>query len=163
MKRKPWLSSHTGSDAESLVTSSLENLNYRFTKEKIAHSKSTAKTSKGLFDYRVHLADCDHCIEVKSRQTSISIPNGVNRNPNIKPHQLKALREERAKGNKVGLLLNYRLKNSSEWIYLSLESFDKLILDNYPVNSINYQLAQSYGVSIGIKNDILDLSVVIEL
>lgn len=161
MKRKPWLSSYTGAEAESIVTASLESLNLRFTKEKIAHSKSTAKTSKGLFDYRIHLQDYDHCIEVKSRQTSISIPNAKNSNPNIKPHQLKALREEIEKGNKAGFLLNYRIKNDSVWVYLSLCAFDKLLCDNYPVNAIKSYLAQSYGVTVEIKNDVLLLSDVI--
>lgn len=152
MKRKTqWHSSSTGTTAQNTLRESLDSLGYRYTQEDIAISTATAKRGKGKYDFVVHLADKDHCIECKSNAGNITIPNQTNKNPNLKSHQLKALREAKLDGNLAGLILNFRSKNL--WVYLSLQDFDKIVLDNYPVNAITPVTAKKYGKSIEVSSD----------
>jgi len=148
-KKNSWHSSSTGTVAQNTFRESLESLGYRYTQEDIAISTSTAKRSKGRYDFIVHCKDKDHCIECKSNAGNITIPNCTNLSPHIKSHQLKALREALLDGNKAGLILNFRSKNT--WVYLSLKAFDKMVYENYPINAITPTLAVKYGVVVEVS------------
>lgn len=149
MKKTQWHSSSTGTKAQNTLRESLDSLGYRYTQEEIAISTRTAKRSKGKYDFVVHLSNHDHMIECKSTSGKITIPTITNCNPNIKTHQLKALREAKADDNKAGLILNFRSHNL--WVYMSIEQFDKMIYEQqYPLHAITSSLAKTYGTWVKI-------------
>ena len=146
-----------GREAEEKVATSLDTLLFEYQKEKVAHSGATGRTSKGKFDFRIWDSCGSICIEVKTNGGNPSIPSTTNSNPEIKTHQLTALREESKKLTTAlaGLLINYR--QVDKWYFMSIQHFDKMILENYPVKSILVKYAAKYGIEIKEKNGILDL------
>lgn len=140
MKRNEWHSSHTGSKFHKWVTSQFDELGITYIEEKIAHSKSTAKRESGKFDLRID-TDPIWCIELKS----IGQPYfGIFNSPNVKGHQLAALRQAKKDGMDAGVIIEFRQSDTK--VYIDIQDYDRLIFDTIPRKTFKVDTALKYGI-----------------
>jgi len=143
-KRNKWHSSSTGKAFEDRICKELDELGIEYIREKIAHSKSTAKTNRGKFDLIIG----DLRLELKTTQKkslSYSIYSECEKNTNIKGHQVAALYKEFfSRGKTAGLLLEYRPNKA---IYVDIKDFMAWAIQT-KAKSLNYANALLIGKEI---------------
>lgn len=144
-KKNNWHGSNTGKTFEDRICKELDELGIEYTREKIAHSKATAKTRRGKFDIRLHSGMCLELKTTGKKTIDYCLYAEGPRDVKIPGHQLTALYKEYfTKGNFAGLLIEFRPHKP---IYIAVFDFYKWVIANHR-KSINRSIALSIGVEI---------------
>ena len=109
MKKTKWHGQAKGKEFEDRMCEQLDEAGIEYIREKVAHSKSTAKTTRGKFD----LVIGNLCLELKTTQAKslayALYADDPRQNIKIKGHQVAALyKNYYTFGKQAGLLLEYR-------------------------------------------------------
>ncbi len=145
MKKTKWHGQAQGKKFEDRMCKQLDDEGVEYTREKIAHSKSTAKTTRGKFD----LVIGDLCLELKTtKQNYLAYAlyaDAPRQSIKIKGHQVVALYKSYfTLGKRAGLLLEYR---PNKPIFVPIHSFMSWACVTME-KSLKYEEAVKIGVEI---------------
>jgi len=149
MKKNKWHGQVKGKEFEDRICKQLDDAGIEYIREKIAHSKSTAKTTKGKFD----LVIGDLCLELKTTQAkSLDYSLDPNKKAKIKWHQLANLYKSYfTYGKRAGLLLEFR---PNQAVFVDIKEFFTFATQG-KAKSINYVNALLIGKEIDSILDII--------
>jgi len=144
MKKNKWHASSTGKEFEDRICKQLDEADIFYVREKIGHSKSTAKVNRGKFD----LVIGDLHLELKTTQKksmSYCLYSESQKNSNIKGHQVAALyKSYYTFGKRAGLLLEYRPNKA---VFVEIKDFFKFACQS-KAKSLKYADALLIGKEI---------------
>jgi len=142
MKKNKWHGQVKRKEFEDRICKQLDDAGIEYTREKVAHSKATSKTSKGKFD----LVIGDLCLELKTTQAkSLDYSFDPNKKAKIKWHQLANLYKScLTYGKRAGLLLEFR---PNQAIFINIRDFFAFAIQSKG-KSINHASALLIGKEI---------------
>ena len=142
MNKNSWHGQTKGKEFEDRICKELDDAGIEYIREKVAHSKATAKTSKGKFD----LVIGDLCLELKTTQAErLDFSLDPKKKAKIKWHQLANLYKSYfTHGKRAGLLIEYRPNKA---IYVEIKDFFTWAIQS-KAKSLSYANALLIGKEI---------------